>query len=105
MDSCTADLRTSGGRGVWLDRPATRDLSHPECGSGAPPERAGRDGHLLPWPASPPPHPPRPAAAGEVAVPQVWEALPTAAKLAFGHRFSQLLVRSFRELLPHEADL
>lgn len=104
MDSCTADLWAPSDRGVQLDRPTARDLSHPEHGPGAAPERAGRDGHILPWPARPP-SPPRAAADGEVAVPQVWEALPTAAKLAFGHRFSQLLVRSFRALLPQEADL
>jgi hypothetical protein len=106
MASCTADLRAPDGRGVWVDRPAARDLSHPECGSGTSSERAGRDGQILPWSASPPPPPPHSAPAdGEVGVPQVWEALPAETKLAFGHRFSQLLVRSFRELLPHEADL
>lgn len=104
MDSGTADLWAPGDRGVQLDRPPTRDLSHPKRGPGAAPERAGRDGHLLPWPASPPSSPCS-AADGEVAVPQVWEALPAAAKLAFGHRFSQLLVRSFRALLPQEVDL
>jgi hypothetical protein len=106
VDRCTADLRAPDGRGLQLDRPAARDLSHSEYGPGTASEWAGRDGHLLPGPASPPPHSPHHAAAdGEVAVPQVWEALPAAAKLAFSHRFSQLLVRSFRELLPEEVDL
>jgi hypothetical protein len=100
------DLRTPGGRGVWVDRSPARRLSSPHEGAGDPPVGAARHGDLLaghedtPSSATLPPH-----ATIDLSMPQVWRCLPEGTKHAFGSRFSQIVVRVLRDLRTAEGTI
>jgi hypothetical protein len=97
------DLRTPGGRGVWVDRSPARELSYPDKSTGDPALGAPRHGHLLAWHDDTPSTEALPTpAAPDIGMPQVWGCLPEDAKQAFGSRFSQIVVRVIHGLRTSE---
>ena len=97
------DLRTPGGRGVWVDRSPARRLSYPDEGPRDPAVWATGNGHLLAWYEDAPSAEAFPTlAATDIVMPQVWRCLPEDTKHAFGSRFSQIVVRILRDLRTSE---
>jgi hypothetical protein len=97
------DLRTPGGRGVWVDRSSTRSMSYSDDSAGDPAIRAARHGHLLAWHEGAPSSEALPAhAATDLIMPPVWRFLPEDTKQAFGTRFSQIVVRVLHGLRTSE---
>src|SRR5262249_45410952 len=93
------DLGTPGGRGLWLDRSPTRNLSDADDRTRAPALRAPRDGDLLAWHARPPSFPSLPnPTAEDVAMHQAWGVLSEETKHAFGTQFSHIIMRVLRGL-------
>jgi hypothetical protein len=100
------DLRTPGGRGVWLDRSPAHRLSYANKGAGDPSVWVACHGYLLAG------HEDTPSsetslshAAADLGMPQVWRCLPEEAKQALGSRFSQIMVRVLRGLRTSEGTL
>ena len=97
------DLRTPGGRGVWVDRSPARRLSYADDSAGDPALWAARYGHLLAGHENAPSSAALPSpAATDLVMPQVWRCLPEDTKQAFGSQFSQIVVRGLRGLRTSE---
>jgi hypothetical protein len=97
------NLRTPGGRGVWLDQSPARRLSSADDSAGDPTLWPPRHGRLLAGHADAPSSEALlTAAAPDLAMPQVWRGLPEETKQAFGSRFSQIVVRVLRGLRTSE---
>src|SRR5438034_570477 len=103
MARAPVDLRTPGGRGVWVDRSPARRLSSPDEGPRAPAVWAPGNGPLWAWyEDAPSPEAFPTLAPTDRVLPQGWRCGPEDTTHAFGSRFASMVVRILRALRTSE---